>query len=98
MKTLLMRAYELKSYQIAGPAWMDSERYEIAAKIPAGSTPREVPFLLRTLLAERFHLVAHNETRQLSIYELAIAKSGPKFGRFSSTFHGSSSTQYCVSQ
>src|ERR1035438_10409180 len=39
LKTLLMRAYRLKDYQIGGPAWMDSERYEIAAKIPGGHAP-----------------------------------------------------------
>jgi len=79
MKKLLMRAYELKSYQIAGPAWIDSERYEIAAKIPSAASKQDVPLMLRAMLAERFHLVAHSETRQLSIYELTVARTGPRF-------------------
>ena len=74
-----MRAYELKNYQIAGPAWLDSERYEIAAKIPAGAGKSEVALMLRTLLAERFRLVAHRETRELPIYAMVVAKNGPKF-------------------
>ncbi len=78
LKTLLMQAYGLKNYQIAGPAWMDSERYEIAAKIPEGATKEQCALMLRSLLAERFHLKAHLETRKLPIYELATGKNGPK--------------------
>jgi uncharacterized protein (TIGR03435 family) len=78
LKTLLMRAYELKDYQIGGPAWMESERYEIAAKIPEGATRREVALMLRSLLTQRFRLAVHRETRELAMYALEAAKSGPK--------------------
>jgi uncharacterized protein (TIGR03435 family) len=78
LKALLMRAYELKSYQIAGPAWMDSERYEIVAKIPAGASKGLVSAMLQSLLAERFHLMAHRETKDLPIYAMVAGKSGPK--------------------
>jgi uncharacterized protein (TIGR03435 family) len=79
LKALLMRAYELKNYQIAGPAWMDSERYEIVAKIPAGASQGQVLLMLQSLLAERFTLVAHRETKQLPIYAMVVGKNGPKF-------------------
>jgi uncharacterized protein (TIGR03435 family) len=79
LKALLLLAYELKSYQITGPAWMESERYEIAAKIPAGASRKDVALMLRSLLAERFHLQARLETRELPIYSLVVAKSGPRF-------------------
>jgi len=78
LKALLMRAYGLKEYQVSGPAWMDSERYEIAAKIPAGATRPQVSLMLQSLLAERFGLAAHRETRELALYALVTAKSGPK--------------------
>jgi uncharacterized protein (TIGR03435 family) len=78
LRALLMRAYELKNYQIEGPAWMDSERYEIAAKIPAGASQAQVALMLRSLLADRFKLVARRETRVLPIYALVVAKNGPK--------------------
>jgi uncharacterized protein (TIGR03435 family) len=78
LKALLMRAYEMKGYQIAGPAWTDSERYEIAAKIPPGANRRDVAQMLRALLADRFHLVARLETRELPLYALVLAKNGPK--------------------
>jgi uncharacterized protein (TIGR03435 family) len=79
VKTLVMRAYELKKYQIAGPAWMDSEVFELTAKIPEGATKPDVAPMLRSLLAERFRLVAHLETRELPIYALTLARGGPKF-------------------
>jgi uncharacterized protein (TIGR03435 family) len=78
LKTLLMRAYELKDYQVHGQAWMDSERYEIAAKIPEGATRREVALMLQRLLTERFRLTVHRENRELAMYALEVAKGGVK--------------------
>lgn len=79
LKALLIRAYELKEYQIAGPDWMGSERYEIDAKVPEGAGKEQVPSMLQALLAERFHLEARRESRELPIYALVTAKNGPKF-------------------
>jgi uncharacterized protein (TIGR03435 family) len=79
LKALLMRAYELKEFQIAGPDWMGSERYEIDAKVPEGAAKEQVASMLRALLAERFHLETHRENRELPIYALVTAKNGPKF-------------------
>ena len=78
LKTLLMRAYRLKAYQITGPGWMDSERYEIVAKTPAGASGPQVSLMLQELLAERFGLIVHRETKELPLYALTIAKGGPK--------------------
>ena len=78
LKLLLMRAYDLKEYQIAGPAWIESSRYQIQAKLPAGAERAQVGTMLQSLLAERFGLAAHQETRQLAAYELTVAKAGPK--------------------
>jgi uncharacterized protein (TIGR03435 family) len=78
LKGLLMRAYDLKGYQLSGPAWMESERYRIAARIPQGANRELVALMLQTLLAERFHLVAHRETRQLPIYTMTVGRNGPK--------------------
>jgi uncharacterized protein (TIGR03435 family) len=79
LKALLMRAYEMKAYQISGPAWMESERYEVVAKIPEGATRPQVALMLQSLLADRFGLVARQETRELPIYSLEIARNGPRF-------------------
>ena len=50
LKDVVARAYEMKPYQVSGPAWMDSERYDITAKIPDGVSRDKVPEMLRNLL------------------------------------------------
>jgi uncharacterized protein (TIGR03435 family) len=62
-----------------GPAWMDSSRYDIAAK-PAGNPPRSEMYgpMLQSLLEDRFKLKVRRETREGPVYLLSIAKSGPK--------------------
>ena len=78
MKTLLIRAYDVKGYQITGPSWIDTEQYEIAATIPAGATKEQAAQMLQNLLAERFHLSAHRETKDLPIFALLTGKNSPK--------------------
>jgi uncharacterized protein (TIGR03435 family) len=64
--------------QISGPGWIDSEKYDIAAKVPPGTSKEQFQKMLQNLLTERFHLVLHDETRNLPVYELVIAKNGLK--------------------
>ena len=78
LKDLIRLAYQVKEYQISGPAWMATEKYEIAATMPAGANRSQVPEMLQTLLAERFHLKLHRETRKMAVYALVAAKGGPK--------------------
>lgn len=77
---LLTRAYDLADReQISGPAWLETEPYDIYAKIPAGTTTDQFRAMMRTLLAERFKLSVHHLTKELPVYELVVAKNGPKF-------------------
>ncbi len=79
-------AYDLRNDQISrGPGWVDSEPYSIEAKAdqtsPVPSGPEGVARLremLQALLADRFHLVAHREAKEELIYQLVVAKGGPK--------------------
>ena len=71
-------AYEVKGYQITGPKWLDSERFDIVAKIPKGATKEQFQMMLQNLLAERFKLTLHRETKELPIYALVVGKGGPK--------------------
>jgi uncharacterized protein (TIGR03435 family) len=75
--SVLMRAYRVQFFQISGPDWLNSEKYDIAAKIPEGSQ-QQFDLMLRNLLAERFHLALHHETRYLPAYELVLTKNTPK--------------------
>ncbi|MGO9012389.1 MAG: TIGR03435 family protein [Bryobacteraceae bacterium] len=77
-RMLLAKAYGVQDYQISGPGWLDSERYEIAAKVPKGTTEEQFKVMLQNLLADRFKLTLHHETRDLPRYVLVVAKNGPK--------------------
>ncbi|HLG99737.1 MAG TPA: TIGR03435 family protein [Bryobacteraceae bacterium] len=97
LKTLVTFAYDVRDFQIAGgPAWINSDRYDILAKAEAGSdssapvdprnmsdaqmkTARElVQQRLQALLADRFKLVIHRDTKEQPIYALVVAKGGSK--------------------
>lgn len=76
---LLMRAYDVTSWQIQGlPDWANDAGYDIVAKVPPGTTPRQADLMLQNLLIERLGLVTHIETRPGEIYELTVAKGGSK--------------------
>jgi uncharacterized protein (TIGR03435 family) len=78
---LLAMAYEVETYQISGPSWLEDARdtqFDISAKVPAGATKEQVPLMMRNLLAERFHLTVHREKKEANVYDLVVAKNGPK--------------------
>jgi uncharacterized protein (TIGR03435 family) len=78
VKHLLILAYGIPTQQVTGPAWIDSERYDIVANVPPGATSEQVNIMLRNLLADRFQLVVHRETRALQLYQMIVAKNGPR--------------------
>ncbi len=78
LKQLLTTAYDVKAYQISGPAWLDSERYDITATMAPGTTKEQFQVMLQNLLAERFKVAIHRETKELPMYSLVVAKSGSK--------------------
>jgi uncharacterized protein (TIGR03435 family) len=81
LRGFLFRAFGLVDFQqqISGPAWIDSEKYAIEAKVPPGTTKEQFQVMLRNLLVERFKLVVHHDTKVLAVYDLVLAKNGPKF-------------------
>jgi uncharacterized protein (TIGR03435 family) len=78
LKNLLMTAYNVKNYQVTGPLFLDTERFNVLAKVPSGATKEQVLIMLQNLLAERFKVKLHRETKEIPIYELVVAKNGPK--------------------
>jgi uncharacterized protein (TIGR03435 family) len=75
---VLTRAYQVKRRQINGPAWLDSEKYDIVATIPKGALKEQIPAMLQSLLAERFKMTVHMQTRQEKIYALVVGKNGSR--------------------
>jgi uncharacterized protein (TIGR03435 family) len=78
LKQIMTNAYGVRGYQISGPKWLDSERFDIVAKIPKGATKETFQLMLQNLLAERFKLALHRETKELPIYALVVGKGGAK--------------------
>jgi uncharacterized protein (TIGR03435 family) len=75
---LLTRAYGLHSFQVVGEPELNTTRFNVVAKLPAGSSTAQVPEMLKTMLRERFRLEAHQETREFGVYALTAPKGIPK--------------------
>lgn len=90
IKALIAEAYELPENQIVGgPGWINSERYDIEAKMSDAQYRKieklgmreqkhQINLMLQSLLAERFMLTVHHQSRELKGYVLVVAKGGPK--------------------
>jgi uncharacterized protein (TIGR03435 family) len=78
LKQLITLAYNLKPYQVTGPDWLDTQRFDVVAKIPPGSSKEQVNQMLQSLLEERFKLTFHSVTREFPLYELVVGKNGHK--------------------
>ena len=91
LRDLIQFAYGLPESQIlGGPAWIDSIMFDIDAKsdpavneqlhaLPTEQARHQKQLMVQALLADRFQLKAHEETRQLAVYALVVAKEGPRF-------------------
>jgi len=76
---LIMAAYEIKlPFQVTGPSWLNNTFFDIVAKLPEGATKDQVPEMLRTLLADRFKMTVHHETKEHAEFALVVAKGGAK--------------------
>lgn len=76
---VLTRAYAVRGYQIDGPLWIRTERYDIVAKAPDNTPPTQIPALLQVLLTERFQLKLHREQRDMPAYFIIRGKGDAKF-------------------
>jgi uncharacterized protein (TIGR03435 family) len=73
---LLVNAYGVQRYQvIGGPAWLETDGFDIEAKPEGEASVAQVALMLQSLLADRFKLALHRDTHQLPVYDLAAAKS-----------------------
>jgi len=81
LRSIILMAYRLRPYQlIGGPAWLDSDRFDINARAPEQVPSSDLLLMVRRLLAERFALATHGETREQSIYALVLARSDSRLG------------------
>src|SRR4051812_27502800 len=82
LRLLVRAAYAVQDFQLAGgPSWQMTQRFDIAAKpLDASATPAEMMAMLKTPLAERFHLVVHTEKREMATGALVLARGDGKLG------------------
>jgi len=83
LKRLVAMAYQIDVGQVyGGPTWVDTDGFDINAKIPdeltQNRTPEQLPEMVRGLLADRFKLVIHREDRSVSGFSLVVTKKGSK--------------------
>jgi len=79
LRMLIQNAYTVQPFQIVGgPAWLDSDNYQIEAKADGNVSRAQLFLMLQSLLEERFQLKTHRETKDLPVYALVAAKSGLK--------------------
>ena len=70
LKDYIGMAYRLKLYQISGPDWIGTDRFDVAATLPEGSLPAQAPDMMQALLEERFQLRFHRESKEFPVYAL----------------------------
>jgi uncharacterized protein (TIGR03435 family) len=76
---LIERAYSVQGFRVVGgPSWINTDGYDIEAKPADNTDQKQMWIMLQTLLADRFKLKMHRETRELSIFDLQVAKGGPQ--------------------
>src|SRR5688572_5715401 len=82
LRMLIMAAYQKQPFEIVGgPPWWNSEKFDINARAEdATQTTDQMLGLLKTLLADRFKLMVHTETREVPIYALVLARGDGKLG------------------
>jgi len=84
MSQLMMIVYDVHPHQIIGaPSWFESERFDITAKAAGDGQPNfdQARIMMRKLFADAFKLTLHNETRELPVYTLSLARSGSRLSK-----------------
>ena len=72
--------YPMDGQMVGGPPWMDTDRFDVLATVPTGASSADVKAMVRSLLADRFKLRVHTETRELPLYALVLARADGKLG------------------
>jgi len=76
---VIHQAFDLQPFEYAGPDCTTETRFDFTAKIPPGTSKDDFHAMLQSLLADRFKMAAHKEKKDMNVFELTVAKNGPKF-------------------
>jgi len=78
VRDCVMSAWNVKAYQVEGPDWLATDRYDLAATSAMPVEEDSLKNMLQALLLERFHMKVHLETRELPVYAMVVSKNGAK--------------------
>jgi len=78
LKDEIAIAFKLKQYQVSGPDWLATEKFDIVAKLPDGAPRDQVREMLQALLLDRFQMKTHHESKDFSVYAVVVGKGGLK--------------------
>jgi uncharacterized protein (TIGR03435 family) len=78
LNDLVEYGWDVKDFQISGPGWMESTRFDVLLKVSGGATKEQTRVMMQHLLEARFGLVLRHSTKEESIYRLVVAKNGSK--------------------
>jgi uncharacterized protein (TIGR03435 family) len=78
LRDAIRGAYKVSDFQIVGPGWMSSVRFNVDAKLPNVATTDQIPDMFQALLEERFKLTWRREPKEMQVYALLVNKDGPK--------------------
>jgi uncharacterized protein (TIGR03435 family) len=79
LRQLITAAYGIRDHQLTGgPGWIGSDRFDIVGKPERPEDVKVLRLMLQALLADRFHLTIHRDTREMPVYFLVVAKGGAK--------------------
>ena len=76
---VIREAFDLQLFQLHGPTWIDTERYDILATAPSGTPRLQIMRMLQNLLTERFQIASHREQEEASVYLLTLRPGAPEF-------------------
>jgi uncharacterized protein (TIGR03435 family) len=85
LRNFIVMAYQIKDYQLEGPDWLGSERYDIAARFPEALPKNPEKYnaalgaMMQKMLADRFKLTVHHDQKTMPVYGLVVSKKGIKF-------------------
>lgn len=81
LREMIVIAWRVQPFQISGgPPWLDSLHYDVVAKPETKRKQDEIPLMLQALLADRFQLVIHRDTKELPLFALTLARKDGKLG------------------
>lgn len=76
LREYIRTAYRMKDFQVSGPEWLGSQRFDITAKVPGDAPSGRIPEMLQGLLEERFQLKLHREMKEFPVYGLWSGRMG----------------------